>query len=219
VTNWNIQDPRPGIQLEDVDRISIRAMMILARKQGTEFVQENAIRLSGPIQMMEGLEYHHDAFLRLIAKPQAGDFSAEKDIIHEVIAYLNRMGQFYYFAKSDFVSRILGSTPSIIEIEKLSPLRMKNAAHRSYDAPRKEDTPDLMLYQAYGMTGVQFSKNRDPSDPYQLGIDDVSARWRKSFQGVQIPLVDSTVEFYLEVDHPKIINEAFDIFSRVLDVA
>jgi hypothetical protein len=168
--------------------------------------------------MIGGLEYHYKAFLRLIEQQKIGNFSAEDDVIHEIVAYLNRLGQFYYFAKSDFVCGILKSTPDMVEIKKILPLRMKNTAHRSYDDPRREDTPELMALQSFGMLSLQNFIPRDSNNPYELGVDDKASKWRKTFQGVQIPLHDGEVcEFFLETDHPKIIQEAFDIFSQVLN--
>ena len=66
----------------------------------------------------------------------------------ELVAYLNRLGQFYYFTKSTFVTNINKTALSLIpRIDELKIFRMKNTAHRSLDAPRDESYI-LQLYQA-----------------------------------------------------------------------
>jgi hypothetical protein len=66
--------------------------------------------------MMEGLEYHHDNIIRITGALANGDDVSEKGVDHEAIAYLNRVGQFYYFAKSYFVRSAITDFRALIRL-------------------------------------------------------------------------------------------------------
>ena len=90
------------------------------------------------------MEYHHEnamgLVLRLAEIPLMSDDgeNIRNRLRHEVVAYLNILGQFFYFSKSDFVSkRVRDFEPIIPTITKFVRFRMKHSAHRSLDWPRK----------------------------------------------------------------------------------
>ena len=107
--------------------------------------------------MLMGLDYHYARFLE-----GAAEASSEPpfDLLvprHEAVAWVNRVGQLYYFTRSQLVKDRLGpqSTPAIDEV---MPFRMKHTAHRSVDDPRKLDTPDLQLSQAIAFSELAGSQ-------------------------------------------------------------
>jgi len=59
---------------------------------------------------------------------------------HEMIAYFNRLGMFYYFATSVPVKAKIPNPETFIPtIKKFLPFRLKYTAHRAIDRPRDEN--------------------------------------------------------------------------------
>lgn len=187
--------------------------------------------------MMEGLDYHFDNFMEIVHQLQGGEFSRRDAINHEVAAYLNRLGQFYYFASSDFVRQATPGSQSLTHIESVLPFRHKFAAHRSIDVPRKDDSEmrahnlALMTLGSTPLFTIRDPAREEPVTFHRIGDTnkfDVTPRpsgdksnvWRTSFAGYQIGLEKGeTRTFYPERDHDAIIQEAYAVFSLVLRTA
>ena len=105
--------------------------------------------------MIDGLIYHHSNYIKAMyslypftTETYSNKLKVEKNgmlykvMRHETIAYLNRLGQFYYFAKSQKSIMICDLMPTII---KFIPLRMKGTAHRALDAPRTNDVEEFSI--------------------------------------------------------------------------
>jgi YHS domain-containing protein len=97
--------------------------------------------------MVDGLTYHFSNIERLYSSFKTSNnkhlINCEEISIaikHEVVAYLNRLGQFYFFAKSKRVKDLLSNPLSDLEfIDRIIVFRMKQTAHRASDAPKSDD--------------------------------------------------------------------------------
>lgn len=119
--DWIAGDPAPGIALEFIERLSVRAYALQVRSTVSPACIDGFIDISGAIEMMEAMEYHHDNFVRIhrAVMDPFSDFSSA--LRHEAVAYLNRMAQFHTFARSHFVTRYVNNAQSIVPtIRRLS---------------------------------------------------------------------------------------------------
>ncbi len=101
--------------------------------------------LDGVGFIVKGMKYHFARFKSLnsnLKRNEKGavlfkdtDFEIIENMKHETVAYLNRMGQFYYFAKNTG-ENLEELIPNIL---KFLPLRMKYSAHRAIDDLRSDD--------------------------------------------------------------------------------
>ena len=140
--NWNIRDLNANERLEDIDRLSARARALVIRNRMKPMLKDiGFIQVLGAIEI-EGLEYHHDNIVRItgaLANGDNGDDVSESSVNHEAVAYLNRVGQFHSFAKSDFIRHGISDINALIPtISKFMVFRNKHTAHRSIDVPRDE---------------------------------------------------------------------------------
>src|SRR5262249_27339491 len=144
---YQFTDPNPALPLSEITPFSRRAWVVLARHQNGRAAKAGQMNIIGAIDMLDGLEYHHAAYMIVIERLAAESLASEqsglyhKHLVHEALAYLNRMGQFYYFAHSNFVRQFVPDPDPIIStIVLYKPFRDKHAAHRAIDRPRREDT-------------------------------------------------------------------------------
>src|SRR5262245_9863248 len=120
ISKWRTEDPSPGMELADIPTTSVRARALLARSKESPVLRVGYLNFVGAIRMIEGLEYHHQRFLDIIAQLCRGDATARPGLDHEATAYLNRLGQFCYFAGSKFVEgRVSDALDLIPTFEKL----------------------------------------------------------------------------------------------------
>lgn len=164
------------------------------------FYNENSI--------INGLIYHFDNYSILhssMSPINAGTYTKIKrnqnwlKIIamrHELAAYLNRMGQFYYFAKSARVNKYnISLEIEIPTILKFMPLRHKVTSHRAIDQPKRNDITEH----------VQASDNQLHGGAYVL------------FDGIyvlQLKLENNTLlHFDLLQEHSKILAESNKLLS------
>ncbi|TDE48996.1 hypothetical protein [Flavobacterium sp. GT3P67] len=107
-------------------------------------MKENIIQAK---YMVDGLTYHFSNIEGLYSsfKKSNSEYLIDceeitRAIKHEVVAYLNRLGQFYSFAKSQRVKNIFPNPLSELDfISKIIVFRMKQTAHRASDDPRNDD--------------------------------------------------------------------------------
>ena len=138
--------------------------------------QEYEVELMGLLDMVEGLEYHHKKFVRMenIQRKILQKIFDEEELlptppqnmIHESVAYLNRLGQIDALITSEWFKRQIGETelanlcPIILS---LMPLRNKFAAHRSIDYRRDETNSQLINHASVplGLKWTSFSVSDD----------------------------------------------------------
>lgn len=124
-------------------------------------LEENyQLELLGLLDMVSGLEYHYRNFKKIekaCRKRYKKTFEdaifysiPSKNVIHEMVAYMNRCGQIFYLFKSEWFSRQIKVKDLAYlcpEFLALLPFRHKFASHRSIDMSRGE-TPHEQANQA-----------------------------------------------------------------------
>lgn len=230
IEHFSGRDPDPGRSLEEIRPLSRRAYSLMIRSRTKPLLQERFLNIVGAIEMVAGLEYHHDNIVRTSAQLAAGAPVDDLNVFHEAVAYVNRMGQFYYFTKSKFVARAVPAATSWIPaIEKYIVFRMKHAAHRSIDSPRDEPehvqlSHAMSLTRAWGM-GMKLK----PGAPEiiwsgQMKADSPEARafdrlqWQTRHITFQIYDADHDkhVHLTIEREHEQICSEAYALLSAVI---
>jgi hypothetical protein len=139
IDDWNLADINTGKELDTIFPLSARAQSLLVRNRAKPLLKEyRFVAALGAIDILEGLEYHHDNIIRISDALARGDTVPETSINHEATGYINRLGQFYYFAKSDLVlTAVVNFATAIPTICKFIVFRNKTTAHRSIDAPKR----------------------------------------------------------------------------------
>ncbi len=127
----------------------------------------------------------------------------QRHAMYEVAAYVCRLGQFFYFAGSEFVANQLGSRPTMPTIERLLIFRHKFAAHRSVDYPRAGETAEIRVLQAFSLScgGSSWRQTRKQT----LGL---SFQIRKNATDVE--------DFVPDDDHSQVMLEAFGVLEGIL---
>lgn len=197
------------------------------RSRDKAVLQTNFMNVAGAIEMLSALDYHYQNFVRLY-KEHTLDFYADGiSMDHEAVAYVNRLGQFFAFVRSDFAVNIIGKVePLIPTIVSVMIFRNKNTAHRSIDDPRKESRQQqiqqAMPFSMFGR-GLYIPREgmRQPGPSNDLGFDyrEYSKKMRaSSYRSYQIadPEKRTSIDFVLERDHPKIMSEAYQLVERIL---
>lgn len=230
IRNFSGADPLPGVPLEMISPLSKRAYVLMMRSRDKALLHEGFLNIAGAIEMLAGLEYHHDNVLRLSQRLADGEALDEAFLYHEAVAYVNRLGQFYYFAKSELVSKAVNDGLAIIPtIRRFLPFRMKHAVHRSLDDPRDE-TEDIRILQAMSLSrawGRMMTLKPGAAPPHlpsEAVLDEAGMaqfrqmQWRNSY--VTFQLFDEGASSYLnlilEKEHPTISAEAYQLLSAVI---
>jgi hypothetical protein len=230
-TDWHLEDSNPQGPLEDMHPLSLRARSLLARSTRHPNAQAGFLNILGGIDMMRGMTYHHENFLQLVDRisklPFRSGCELKANLIHETVAYVNRLGQFYHFASSSFVSSHIPDWElRIPTISKFKRIRDKHTAHRSLDKPRRVDTPHMQEVHAWAMSsigGLFFEPKPEiqvPSPPPEM-LTNPGQWWKKNFVGFQMlgdfpQRPDNTINFSTEKDHPILESECYGIIECLL---
>jgi hypothetical protein len=104
---FHLEDPAPDRSLEDILPISTRAWALLARQKQNPLLKTHFWNLYGVADMIDGTQHHYDGFetiVKQLARDPSGKAlyqnSTGRNLRHEVVAYLNRVGQLYYFNRT-----------------------------------------------------------------------------------------------------------------------
>jgi hypothetical protein len=225
---WRVEDPVPGVDLAAIAPISLRSLALLARRTHLVTDQNEYYRLTGAIDITEGLEYHHSNWLGIVNECRAGSAYKGTAATHEIIAYFNRLGQFHYFATSSYVrTRAPDAIASLQEISRLIPFRHKIAAHRSIDRPRPGDQrKDEQRYFAVNKGCLLITPQEDgcitsPSPSMGKTINEMKAEiLNHGMPAYQLSVDPQTwIEFAPERDHVKVMDDCFSLFSQLLNEA
>ncbi|GAB4516639.1 MAG: hypothetical protein Tsb004_26500 [Allomuricauda sp.] len=196
-SEWTVRDSYPEKDLDEINPISVRAYSLISRNESLLYEKIGAIELLGVLKMMEGLDYHYGQFLKF------KNLESNTHRIHEIVAYLNRVGQIYYFLKSDFTKNLievedpLNLVPTIKEIIVF---RKKATAHRSIDSPFDE-TIEYRNRQALAFIGFQTNYFQD-FERFILPTEEKGkTKWNY---------------FTPEIDHPKLILEIYRLVEELL---
>jgi hypothetical protein len=230
-----IRDFAPNLPLSEIFPVSRRIMTLLFRNQQKQIIESNFINFYGVVDMIEGLEHHRKNFMVMIEqRSKISILSAaqdeerrtlEKNLRHETIAYLNRIGQLYRFAVSKFVkSQIPNSVEFIPTVSKLKFFRDKHAAHRSIDWPSKDEKDDshAQIIQAFGLSSIS-ALMFDPKDKSNTvkTIEDMhnsQKMWCEHYLCFQMrgKGKGEFVYFSVEKEHPKILDEVFNLIETFI---
>jgi hypothetical protein len=231
IENWHIDDPYPHMHLDKIEPLSARAWSFLSRSKEKGVVQQGFLNVVGAIDMMSGMEYHHTNFCNIIREaavlPSLHPRSSAKKrlLTHEAVAYLNRMGQFYHFASSQFVTGRVSDWESMIStIKKYKKFRDKHSAHRSIDKPRPEDNPHFQQVHAWSFSslgGCLFAPK--PGREFTLSKDNIvnpRRMWTDSYLCCQMigGKKNETLNLSIEREHPVFISEAHSLVENLLSM-
>jgi hypothetical protein len=231
IEHYSGRDPEPERSLDEIWPFSRRAYILMIRNRTKSVLKEGFLNVCGAIEMLAGLEYHHDNIVRLSAALAEGSLAEDSSIFHEAVAYVNRLGQFHYFAASRFVAKaIRNPLAAIPSIERYIVFRQKHSAHRSIDAPRGEPE-DAQLLQAMSLSRtwgrmMQLKPGAgNPRWPREVKAGSEEARmierqqWRDNY--ITFQLYDASSEKYvnltIETEHEQICSEAFALLSNLIN--
>jgi len=82
-----IDDSFPGVALEHIASTADRARSLLVRNADQTLTEEGVLSITGAINMVAGLEYHHANFMAAYSAVQEGEALDKLVFSHEVIAY------------------------------------------------------------------------------------------------------------------------------------
>lgn len=215
--SWIFFDQFPNLRLLEIFPLSVRAMCWLARAPlNNIFPKEKVVQIAGGVSMLGGLDYHHNHFISQFHQlasyykrhesylrdsmnghrsnlPYPNSTEAERQILnsleHEAIAYINRIGQFYYFAEA------LGHQSCLLRASELMDFRNKHTAHRSIDKTRRGEAVHERMWQA-----MSFGF-------YHLSIG--------SFPVFQISNKGQIIELHMRDDHPIIMKQALSVLQAI----
>lgn len=215
----NSYDQFPNLRLLEISPLSARAASWRARTSLSNiFSKEKIVQIDGSIPMLQGLDYHHNHFISQFHQlasyyerhesylsdsmnghrsnlPYPSSTEAEHQILnslnHEAIAYINRVGQFYYFAKA------FGHQSCLLRALELMPFRHKHTAHRSIDETRGETVHERM-WQAMSFGFHHLSIN--------------------SFPVFQISNKGQIIELHMRDDHPIVMKQALSVLQAIHSV-
>jgi hypothetical protein len=226
--NWNIKDINANKQHEAIVPLSARAWSLLVRNRTKPLLKVGFVNVTGAIEMLEGLEYHYDNIIRLANALATGERVSETNVNHEAIAYINRLGQFYYFAQSEFVRTAISDFKTLIPtISKFIVFRHKNTAHRSIDTPKNESY-DLKLAHARALSSMMGSLFSPKPNTPAMKLPEVGVTveleqmqrelWTHNCRTFQTfdSAIGSHLNFTVEIEHPNIVNEAYSVVERVI---
>jgi hypothetical protein len=229
-------DPCPGVELGDIPSLGVRAYALMIRRRGHPLLSEHFLNVVGAIEMLSGLHYHQSNIIRLGALLASAPWEDsvreeyETNVFHEAVAYVNRMGQFYYFARSACVRKALnGASAHIPTIEKFIGFRMKYTAHRSIDVPRGE-AGHVLEAQARTMSrAIGMIMTLKPGAPERMWSGTVKAdspearemhRQQWQTRDATFQLLDDVRGIFVNLtiarEHESIAKEAYGVIASIL---
>lgn len=213
-TGWRLVDPSPSSPLAEIVSVASRAEALIARSR-SPLLRTDFLRLFGVVTILSGLEYHYVNQLKALSAlkiPPGQGFSAVR---HETVAWLNRVGQLYYFCISRFARDNLPQA-NIPTIEAVLPFRHKHGAHRSFDKPLKGDSDHLQQGQAYMLSDLSGSL-WSPRPGFERA-GNVWPMHATHFAKFQLrPDEGNHIELVLERQHPIVVLEGYTVLEAVLN--
>lgn len=216
-SDWCFDDPAPGVPLSDIEPISKRSEALVTRSE-SPLLSTHFLQIFGAVSMLAGLDYHFQNFEGAIQRlPPVFSGPYFSPVRHEAIAWINRVGQYYYFCRSPLVAKHTAGI-SISTIESVLPFRNKHAAHRSIDKPWSGDTPHHQTAQALSLSelGGQLWTPRPgvarQPESFQLNTTHYVAFYMRG-------LGDSDMKLVIQRDHRQIMMEGYVVLEALLSHA
>lgn len=228
-------------------KVSTLLKHYFAKRANSQKWQNHELELFGIIDMVEGLEYHARNFVKIEKKcsviynkifDERSFYSVpSKNAIHEMTAYLNRMGQILALFTSDWFKESVGENdlaflcPTILA---LIPFRNKFASHRSLDQPRKETSSQKANHASmpFGLRWMGtassdsdlYTWDMNSNIAYQIKISKNEPLNRSKILVSHHPLRVDGIEIFVEEEiwitfipvknHDIICNEIFNVIQR-----
>jgi hypothetical protein len=196
--SFTIFDPFPQKSIEEISSYADKSDALYCRNK--KLIKEGFLQIIGAIFALQGLEYHYNNFINLTQKinPKSPidlftNGKIIKDSSHEMIAYLNRLGQFREFYKSKLFNKYRGIKKS--EMKKYLYLRDNYSAHRAIDRINHNEQ-DYYL-EILMSVGSLWNKNGNREFQYQ----DKKGKW---------------VRLDLKNEHKLIMKEAYTIIEAII---
>ena len=218
--------PTPTREVKSPEYLSLEHLINKAKGLA---IAQGQVDILGAIEMLCSMQYHYQNFVRKIGEKGSGTIDLDApDERYEIVAYINRIGQFCYFSNSPFVRQIFGKsgedlTPSA---HRLLVFRHKYSAHRERDKPRKNsgEARELGGELALGaLGGFIFSARRDTEyenvNQASSWQDDIRVKYRDWFVSFQIFKDGDAICFTPEAEHPAIMSEASTFLRHLIDLA
>ncbi len=214
-----LKDPNEGRSLEDILSFPERIRSLMVRNKLKIRDQHDFTQIWGSLDIIRGIEYHHNNFLAhlqaLAAKDQLSDDSM---LDHETIAYLHRVGQWYFFGRS---LKLLASCPKINELYLF---RRKSIGHRSIDCS-ENDPPFEQIWQAgcfsrrtfAGKLSPNFDPTKDMSEDMDLILTPKRYQSKNMFIQYQILSNGAHATFVPQNDHLVITKEMEEAYIRLFN--
>lgn len=166
--NFIIVDPFPQKSIERISSYADKSAALYCRNRKS--IKKGFLQIVGAIFALRGLEYHYNNFINLTQKINPKNHTEIfansriiKDSSHEMIAYLNILGQFREFYESElFKEQHQGLKKS--KMKKYLYLRDNYSAHRVIDRT-KHDEKDYYL-EILMNVGSLWNKNGDREFQY-----------------------------------------------------
>lgn len=133
--DYRIIDLFPGKELDEIGKYSDRANSYFARKISS-CEKQDAIRISGAIFMIDGMEYHYSNFKK-ISDEFNKDETVATQLKHEISAYLNCLYAYDVFLRSEYAGKQKKFNDDL-------KLRHKQFGHRQID--RKNNNLEFENY-------------------------------------------------------------------------
>lgn len=216
----NLQDPHEGKALKDIPKLSGRVRSLILRNKHKVRDTHDFAQTWGSTQFLQGLEYHYGNFLSHLQTLATADQLGDDFMLdHEAVAYLHRLGQFYYFCKS------MGQLSHCPKITELYLFRKKSIGHRSIDAPREDDNKSEQAWQAGCFMRRAFRGWVKPGfDPKKITQED-KAIWSSPkrylrddmFLSYQILSNGEHTDFILLKDYPIISKEIEEAYTALFN--
>lgn len=228
---WASKSSLPSTKDGECNDPELLALVALSDFAKGLSVKQGQIDIFGAIDMLGALQYHYQQFLRVIRQKSNGEIPFDApDERYEAVAYIGRLGQFFYFATSPFARTLLGVNPErlIPAVVRLVPLRHKYAAHRARDKPLKgtDEHNDLNAELGLGALGgwrfaarARGSLGRQHSNSASDLVSETQPHSELYYTLFELHTRNGRIEFNLELDHPVVLSEAAALVRNLIDRA
>lgn len=214
--HYNLQDPCPGAELEEIFPISLRARVLIIRSDSS-LLNSYFTQIFGTVSILDGLDYHYKSFIKFLDEEESIQGRLIDVAQHEAIAWLNRVGQIYYFLNSELIKNKIGKIhhPTI---DSVIPFRMKISAHRSVDAPKSSEDTDVLMERQARAISLLGGNLWVPRRRYNgVMLDLTRSNYTLAFQA---PFPDgSNRNLVIEEIHVDLVSEAYGVLEKLLQLS
>jgi hypothetical protein len=214
-----LKDSFESIPLDEIEKLSHRLKSLIIRNKRKIKDLHDYAQIFGSLDIVRGLEYHFDNFLThlnsLSAKSEIED---DTMLDHEAIAYLGRLGQLYYFARS------IGKISGCPKIKELYLFRRKIVGHRSIDYPADESLQEQILHTYCFQTRTfagRSTPNENREERRKLIFELMSSpakystnEWKITYQVLS---EGKHADFTPQSDHKIICSEIENMYFSIFD--